>query len=101
MSIPKQDPQATFYDASYLAHELFEATDTYEIFRQRILPILQASRDELCQLYCSDNGRTALEPVTMAGVTLLQFMEKAPDRTALNHVRLHLGWNQKTSNYIK
>lgn len=92
MSIPKQDPQATFYDASYLAHELFKPTDTYEIFRQRILPILQASRDELCQLYCSDNGRAALEPVTMAGVTLLQFMEKAPDRTALDHVRLHLGW---------
>lgn len=92
MSLPKQDLQATFYDASYLAHELFEATDRYEIFRQRILPELQAIREDLCQLYCTENGRAALEPVTVAGVTLLQFMEKAPDRLALDHVRLHLGW---------
>lgn len=92
MSLPKQDPQATFYDTSYLAHELFEATDRYEIFRERILPELRAIREDLCQLYCAETGRAALEPVTMAGVTLLQFMEKAPDRMALDHVRLHLGW---------
>lgn len=92
MSIPKQDLQATFYDASYLTHELFKASDRYEIFRQKVLPALQASRGALCQLYCTDNGRAAIEPVTMVGVTLLQFMEKAPDRTAMEHVRLHLGW---------
>jgi transposase len=92
MSIPKQDPQATFYDASYLAHELFEASDRYEIFRQKVWPALQASRQKLCQLYCQDNGRPGIEPVTMAGVTLLQFMENAPDRVALEYVRLHLGW---------
>ena len=92
MSIPKQDHQTTFYDASFLASELFNPTDKYEIFRQRVLPALQASREKLCQLYCSGNGRAAIEPVTMAGVTLLQFMEKTPDRTALDNVRLHLGW---------
>lgn len=92
MSVPKQDPQATFYDASFLAQELFKPTDTYEIFRQSVFPALQAARKDLCQLYCADNGRCAIEPVTMAGATLLQFMEKAPDRTALDRVRLHLGW---------
>ena len=92
MSIPKQDHQSTFYDASFLALELFKPTDRYEIFRQHVLPALQASRENLCRLYCSDNGRAAIEPVTMAGVTLLQFMEKAPDRTAADNVRLHLGW---------
>ena len=57
MSIPKQDHQSTFYDASFLALEFFKPTDRYEIFRQHVLPALQASRENLCRLYCSDNGR--------------------------------------------
>ena len=66
MSIPKQDHQSTFYDARFLAFELFKPTDRYEIFRQHVLPALLASREKLCQLYCSGNGRKAIEPVTMA-----------------------------------
>lgn len=92
MSIPKQDHQATFYDASFLAQDLFDKKDRYDIFRGEVLPALQAIRDDLCQLYCSDNGRPGIEPVLMTGVTLLQFMEAVPDRKALEHVRLHLGW---------
>lgn len=88
MSIPKQDHQGTFYDASFLARELFKPNDKYEIFRQHVYPALQSSREMPCRLYCSDNGRGAIKPVTMAGVTLLQFMEKAPDRTAADNVRL-------------
>ena len=92
MSIPRQDHQATFYDASFLAHDLFDRNDRYDVFRKKVLPALQAIRDDLCQLYCSDNGRPGIEPVLMAGVTLLQFMEAVPDRKAIEHVRLHLGW---------
>lgn len=92
MSVPKHDLQASFFDATFLAQELFGPKDRYEIFRRTILPVLQARRQDLCQLYCCDNGRPGLEPVLMAGVTLLQFMEKAPDRQAAEHVRLHLGW---------
>ncbi|KPK37281.1 MAG: hypothetical protein AMJ65_14970 [Phycisphaerae bacterium SG8_4] len=92
MSIPQQDHQATFYDTSFLAQDLFDAKDRYEIFRREIFPALQATREDLCQLYCLDNGRPGIEPVLMAGVTLLQFMEKAPDRRAAENVRLHLGW---------
>ena len=40
----------------------------------------------------ADNGRPAIDPVLVAGVTLLQFMEKAPDRQAVERLRLHLGW---------
>lgn len=92
MSVPKQDPQATFFDATFLAHDLFKADDRYEIFRREVYPALQAMRQELCQLYCPDNGRPGIEPVIMAGVTLLQFMENIPDRKAVEMVRLHLGW---------
>jgi len=92
MSIPKQDHQASFFDATFLAQDLFGPSDRYEIFRQKVLPALQDMREGLCQLYCSDNGRRGIEPVVMAGVTLLQFMETVPDRKAAGNVRLHLGW---------
>ena len=92
MSISKQDKQATFFDATFLAENLFDTTDRFEIFRTKVLPALEAMRNELCQRYCLDNGRPGIEPVLMAGVTLLQFMEGVPDRKATENVRLHLGW---------
>ena len=92
MSVPKPNPQTTFFDATFLAQGLFDAKDPYEIFRRKVYPALQAQRDALCQLYCLENGRPGIEPVVMAGITLLQFMEKVPDRKAMDHVRLHLGW---------
>lgn len=92
MSIPKQDHQATFYDATFLAQDLFDQKDRYDIFRKEVLPALQAVREDLCHLYCLENGRPGIEPVLMAGVTLLQFMESVPDRKAVENVRLHLGW---------
>jgi len=45
-------------------------------------------------MYCATNGRPAVDPVLVAGVTLLQFMEKAPDREALQQLRFHLGWKE-------
>ncbi len=92
MSIPKQDLQSTFYDASFLAQDLFDNNDRYDIFRKEVLPALQAVRGDLTQLYCFDNGRPGIEPVVMAGATLLQFMESVPDRKAIENIRLHLGW---------
>jgi hypothetical protein len=92
MSIPKQDHQATFFDATFLAQDLFDQNDRYDIFRKKVFPALQAVREDLCQLYCLDNGRPGIEPMLMAGVTLLQFMEAVPDRKAVENIRLHLGW---------
>ena len=92
MSVPKQDPQATFLDTYFLIQDLFDDSDKYVIFRNAVLPALQDIREELCQMYCLDNGRRGIEPVLMAGVTLMQFMESVPDRKAAENVRLHLGW---------
>ena len=92
MSLPDRDPQRSFFDVSFLAENLFGGKDPYSLFRREVLPGLEARRKELGAMYCVDNGRPAIDPVLVAGVTLLQFMEKAPDRQALEHVRLHLGW---------
>jgi hypothetical protein len=94
MTLPQHDPQGSFFDVSFLAENLFDGKDRYSLFRREVLPALEAGRKELGTMYCADNGRPSLDPVLVAGVTLLQFMEKAPDRQALERVRFHLGWKQ-------
>lgn len=92
MSLKPIDPQRSFYHTSYLCGEMFGPTHRYRLFRERILPELFALRAKLESLYCEDNGRPAVDPVMLAGVTLLQFMERVPDRVAAEHVVFHLGW---------
>jgi hypothetical protein len=92
MSLANRDPQRSFFDVSFLAENLFDGKDPYSLFRREVLPALEAKREQLGAMYCADNGRPAIDPVLVAGVTLLQFMEKAPDRQALERVRFHLGW---------
>ena len=92
MSLPQAKVQRTLFDARMLVEHLFPEGCRYRVFHEKILPVLWAKRDELCALYCEDNGRPAIEPVIAMAVTLLQFMEKVPDRQAAENVRLHLGW---------
>ena len=92
MSVKPIDPQRSFYHTGYLCSEMFGPAHRYRLFRERILPKLLALRSKLESLYCEDNGRPATDPVMLAGVTLLQFMEKVPDRVAAEHVVYHLGW---------
>ena len=42
MSVPKHDPQTTFFDATFLTRQLFDAADPYEIFRCEVYPALPA-----------------------------------------------------------
>ncbi len=92
MSVKPTDGQRSFNHTSYLAGELFNPADRYRLFRERILPKLLKLRAQLDSLYCEENGRPATDPVMLAGVTLLQFMEKLPDRAASEHAVYHLGW---------
>jgi hypothetical protein len=92
MSLPPERVQRSFADAVLAAGELFAPGDRYRVFREKVLPALRKARPRLAGLYCADNGRPAIEPVVAAGVTLLQTMEKLPDRLAAAAVRLNLGW---------
>jgi transposase len=92
MSLPRQNHQRSFFDVPFLLDGFFDPDDIYTLFRQHILPALDKIRPELASMYCADNGRTAVEPVILAGVTLLQFMDRATDVQAVRNVRLHLGW---------
>jgi transposase len=93
MSLPPRNRQGSLFDVPVLAGGLFaNPADRFRIFRHTVMPALWAQREALAQLYCQENGRPGLEPVLMTAVSLLQFMEKAPDRKAEEYVRLHLGW---------
>jgi transposase len=71
---------------------MFGASDRYRLFREKLWPKLLELEAKFHALYCEDNGRPAIDPVLLCGVTLLQFMEKAADRSASAHVVYHLGW---------
>jgi len=92
MSLPKNRDQGSFFDASYLLDGLFKERDRFRLFQDKILPVLRNIRSTLDEMYCQDDGRPAIDPTIMAGVAVLQFMEKTPDRKAIEMVRLHLGW---------
>jgi transposase len=92
MSVGRLDSQRSFSHTSYVCGELFGSADRYRLFREKILPKLLTLRGELESLYCGNNGRPAIDPVILCGVTLLQFMEKVADRRAAEQVVYHLGW---------
>ena len=86
------DSQQSFYHTSFVCKDLFGAADRYRLFREKILPQLMKLRSQLETLYCESNGRPAIDPVLLCGVTLLQFMEKVSDRRAAEQVADDLGW---------
>jgi transposase len=92
MSVKPVDSQRSFYHTDYLCADLFGPASRYRLFREKILPKLFTLRSKLESFYCEANGRPAVDPVMLAGVTLLQFMEKVADRGASEHVVYHLGW---------
>lgn len=93
MSLPKQRGQTSFFDIPFLLDDdFFRRDEPYVLFREKILSALRKVQPELDSLYCEDNGRPAVDPVIVAGATLLQYLERKPDRQAASAVRLNLGW---------
>jgi transposase len=70
----------------------FGPANRYRLFREKIWPKLLELRAQLESFYCEDNGRPAIDPAMLCGVTLLQFMEKVADRSATEHIVYHVGW---------
>jgi len=92
MSVRPIDGQRSFYHTDYLCGDLFGSANRYRLFREKIWPKLLELSPKLEALYSAENGRPAIDPVLLCGVTLLQFMEKVADRRASEQVVYHLGW---------
>ncbi len=93
MSLPDFSTQAELFSTAGLSSSLFVEDDRYRLFARLVYPALVATRTTLAQCYCEDNGRVAIEPVLMLGVSLLQEMDGVPDRVAVETLRYHAGWN--------
>lgn len=93
MSLPGFSTQSELFSTAGLSGSLFESTDRYRLFAQVVYPRLARVRPELAGCYCEENGRTAVEPVLLLGVSLLQYLEGVPDRQAVEWLKYHAGWN--------
>jgi hypothetical protein len=92
MSLPVFDPQTHLFGLQARSSDVFSETDRYRLFAQRIYPLLVESRPKLGACYCLTNGRPGVEPVLLLGVSVLQFLERVPDRQAVDLVKYHIGW---------
>jgi transposase len=92
MSLPDFNSQIELLGLQLQRDKLFEAQDRYRVFAERVYPVLMKARERLEGCYCLENGRPAKEPVLVLGVSLLQFMERLPDRQAVEHLKYHVGW---------
>jgi transposase len=93
MSLPKFDLQGFLFESlGSIAPDLFGEKDKYKLFAKKVWPLLAGCRDELAQCYEPENGRPGIEPVVLLGVLIFQFMERVPDRQAVEMVKYHLGW---------
>jgi transposase len=92
MSLPDFKPQTRLFGIYGPAGLELDPADRYRLFAEKIYPLLVDARAELEECYCQDNGRPSVEPVLQLGVTLWQFVEKIPDREAVERLRYHLGW---------
>ena len=94
MSLPAFSAQSELFSTAALSGDLFAATDRYRLFALKVYPALAGIRAKLEACYCADNGRVAIEPVLLLGVSLLQYLEAVPDRQAVDllpNPRLILG----------
>jgi transposase len=71
---------------------VFSETGRYRLFAQEIYPLWVQSRPKLEACYCQNNGRPAVEPVWLLGVSVRQFLERVADRQAVEWVKDHIGW---------
>jgi len=91
MSLPSLTTQAPLF--ATLTPEFFAPEDRYRLFARKVYPVLARVRAKLEACYCADNGRIAVEPVLLLGVSLLQYLEAVPDRQAVDLLHYHAGWN--------
>jgi hypothetical protein len=93
MSLPQFEVQGSLFESlGAIAPDLFADDDKYKLFAKKVWPVLARCRQELQECYRSDNGRPGVEPVVLLGVLIFQFLERVPDRQAVELVKYHLGW---------
>jgi transposase len=95
MGIEALSNQGSLFDSGLYVEELLKrarGAERFLFFRTHVWPHLVSLGPSLNRMYCLDNGRPAVNPVRLLGVTLLQYMEKLPDRQAADAVVFDIRW---------
>jgi len=93
MSLPEFSTQSFLFSTAALSSSLFPDNDRYRLFAKLVYPRLVKVRPQLAGSYSAEDGRPAIEPLLLLGVSILQFLDGEPDRAALEMLRYHAGWN--------
>lgn len=68
------------------------AVKPFLLYREAVAPELEKNRAALDRMYAPVMGRPEIEPVFLMGLTLLQLMERLPDRQAVNACLYDVRW---------
>lgn len=93
MSLPEFSTQSFLFSTAALSSSLFPENDRYRLFAKLVYPRLVKVRPQLAASYSAEDGRPAIEPLLLLGVSILQFLDGEPDRAAVEMLRYHAGWN--------
>lgn len=70
----------------------FKNVKTFTLLRDHVLPVLEERRADLEAMYSPVMGRPEVDPVLLTAVTILQMMEKRPDRAAVEACCYDVRW---------
>ena len=68
------------------------AVKPFALFRDQVRLALEARRQDLDAMYARVMGRPEIDPVFLIGVTILQMMERLPDRQAITACLYDVRW---------
>ena len=68
------------------------ALEPYRLFRDQIRPVLLEKRGALDAMYDPEMGRPEADPVLLMGMSLLQYMNRLPDRQSVAQCQFDARW---------
>lgn len=68
------------------------ALKPFVLFRERVFPEIESRRRDLEAMYAPVLGRPETDPVFLTGLTILQMMERLPDRQAIMACQYDARW---------
>lgn len=95
MSVKKLSNQRSLFEAKgYFGVPLEgqKSAEMFLFFREKVWPKLVSLGPELESMYCQDNGRPGVNPVKLVAVTIMQYMERSPDREAAERAVCDIRW---------
>lgn len=95
MSVKKLSDQRSLFEAKDyfgVPLEKQKSAGLFLFFREKVWPKLASLAPQLERMYCEDNGRPGVNPVRLLAVTILQYMERSPDREAAERTVCDLRW---------